>query len=248
MQFVFLGGRPLGARCLREMISRKLDIRLVVPNNDEFEEPLWFDSTAQIAKDAGLRVVRTARINSELVDEIRAMHPDAILSIFFQQILKRPILEAARLGCFNVHFAPLPRYRGFYPQMHAIINGEAVHGVTMHFMDEGIDTGDIVIQKSLPVLPTDTGKSLYMRCVDVGFDVFQTGLECILREAIPRIPQDHQKATYYRKEIPNNREIDWSKSPEEILRFIRALTFAPFPPPYFRIGAQNFEVMGHEEE
>lgn len=248
MKVVFFGGRPLGALCLEELIKRKIDIELVVPNYDEFENGLWYRSTARIAKDSGLRVYKIKNIcNDEGIKLIAKINPDIIFSIFFLQILKKPILDIPKIGCINIHFAPLPKYRGFYPQMRAIINNETIHGVTMHFMDEGIDSGDIIIQKTVPILNTDTGKDLYYRCVDVGFEIFKEGLEYILSNNIPRKPQNHNEATYYKKEIPNNREIDWSWDKRRIYNFIRALSFEPFPPPFFYLGNKKFIIIQEKE-
>jgi len=248
MKVVFFGGRPLGALCLEELVKGKINIPLVVPNYDEFESNLWYHSTVEIATASGLHVYKTKNIcNDEGIKLIRDINPDVIFSIFFLQILKNPILDIPKLGCINIHFAPLPKYRGFYPQMHAIINGEKTHGVTMHFMDEDIDSGDVIIQKSVPISGTDTGKDLYFRCVDVGLEIFKEGLYYLLMgKRLPRHPQDNSQATYYKKEIPNNREIDWSCDAERIYNFIRALTFEPFEPPFFYIGTKRMVVIEEE--
>lgn len=243
----FLGGRPLGGLCLQELVQRKANIVFVVPNKDEFIGDAWFEpewkSTVRIAWDAGIPPLEFERFNEDLARTICAAKADIVFSIFFLEILKKDVLEAPPRGCVNIHFAPLPRYRGYYPQMHAILNGESKHGVTMHYMNEAVDAGDVILSREVPVEKQDTGASLYYRCVGEGFKLFQDALHMLEHDIeFPRRPQDERAATYYRKVLPNERRVDLSKSPAEVDAFVRAMTFPPFPPPWFALGDRRFTV------
>lgn len=230
MRIILMGGRPLGARCLKELIKQNKEVVAVVPNIDDIGEDTWYPSTKKIAEEAGLRVHQPKNINSkESIKTLIDLEPDVIFGLIFLQIIKKPLLELPPKGVINIHYAPLPRYRGFWPVMRAIVNGETVHGTTMHYMTEALDAGDIICQREFPILPEDSGRTAYDRGTDISFEMFKDMLPLIESDAAPRVPQDHSKATYYKKEIPNQGMVDWSWDKKQIRDFIRALDFPPYP-------------------
>jgi methionyl-tRNA formyltransferase len=148
------------------------------------------------------------------------------------QLIPKEVLDIPRLGIVNVHPALLPKYRGRYSTAHAIFNGEKETGATLHFMDEGIDNGPIIMQKSFPIGKNDTAKTVYDTFTEVGTALFKRFVESLNRgEEIRSIPQDERKATYYPKSLPGGGKVDPSWDEETKKRFIRAMTFPPFPVP-----------------
>lgn len=242
MKVLFMGGRPLGALCLDHLIEQGHEV-MVVPNKDDKGEDTWFRSARKIATDNGLVVWEGNPNNLEHVEEFAASHTfDVAFSIIYTRIIRKEFLELFPKGCINVHYAPLPKYRGWWPVMRAIINGETIHATTMHYMAEEVDSGDIICQRSFPLFKGDTGKSAYDRGTEVSFEMFQAMLSEIEAGTALRVPQDHSEATYYPREVPNGGVVDLSKSEEEVYNFIRALTFPPFPGPKIAIGDQLYEI------
>lgn len=243
---VFLGGKQIGVDCLKALLARNIRPALVVPNRDDTGEHAgWHDSLAHVATEAGLPVRIGAKLSDPaIVAEIKAANPDIIFCIGGTQIVQKELLDIPRLGCLNLHPALLPKYRGRYSTVHAIANGETTHGVTAHWMDEGIDTGPILFQESFPITPDDTAKTVYDTFTTVGTRLFERVVDTWRAgETLVATPQDESQATYYPKGLPNNGEIDWSWDGKRIYDFIRAMTFPPFPPASFRIGDTEMVII-----
>ena len=159
-------------------------------------------------------------------------------------MIPKEILEIPSLGCINIHPALLPKYRGRYSTAHAIFNGEIETGATLHWMDEGIDSGPIILQESIAIEPSDTAKTLWDNFTVEGEKLFVNFLELWLSgNPIPSQTQDGSLATYYPKALPNEGIIDWSWSGEKIRNFIRAMTFNLFPPVKIGIGNKTMVII-----
>ena len=173
------------------------------------------------------------------------MAPEIIFIIGGTQIVPKEILDIPKLGCLNIHPALLPKYRGRYSTAHAIFNGEKYTGATLHWMDEGLDSGPIIMQKRVAVSPDDTAKSLYDKVLtQTGAELFEKFLALWLSgKTIPARPQNENLATYFPKGLPNNGQLDWSWSGKKIKNFIRAMTFEPFPPAKFNLGKKEMIII-----
>ncbi|MDP3941899.1 MAG: formyltransferase family protein, partial [bacterium] len=170
--------------------------------------------------------------------------PEIIFCIGSTQILPSEILKIAVLGCINIHPALLPKYRGRYSTVWAIFNGERETGVTLHWMDNGIDSGPIISQKKIAIKLDDTAKSLYDKCTKEGGKLFIKFLQDWIRgNKIPKKRQNEKRATFYKKNLPNDGEIDWNWDGKKICNFIRAMTFEPFPPPSFMLGKTKMVIV-----
>jgi len=153
----------------------------------------------ELLRDYPIPIMICNRINSVLtVEKIQSLTPDLIVVAAFRRILSPEIIQIPRLGCVNVHPSLLPRYRGPDPFYWVLKNGEKETGVSLHFIDEGIDTGDIIIQEKIPIEGGDTARSLRIKTANCGarllrwvFEVIESGGE------LPRRVQDHSRATYY---------------------------------------------------
>lgn len=242
---VFIGGKQIGANCLRVLLSRNLPPDLVIANTDDTGEDTWHESLVRVAKANNLPFVQNRQVKeSEIVKRIEMINPEIIFCIGGTQLIPERVLNIPKLGCLNIHPAMLPKYRGRYSTVHAIFNGEKETGVTMHWMDSGIDSGPIIKQRKIPIKDTDTAKILYDKFTKVGEELFILFLNEWLGNAkIRSIAQDKRKATYYSKKLPNNGEIDWKWDGKQIKNFIRAMTFEPFSPVRFTIGKKKMVVV-----
>ena len=173
-------------------------------------------------------VLQPARIKGEdAVSGIRALKPDVIVVMAYGQILPLAVLEIPRVACLNLHASLLPRHRGAAPVQAAIATGDRESGITVMYMDEGLDTGDILLQSRLEIAPDETGGSLHDRLAQIAPEAFQAALTQLERESAPRIPQDSSAATYAPKLEREDGRIDWSEPASVIERKIRA--FNPWP-------------------
>jgi folate-dependent phosphoribosylglycinamide formyltransferase PurN len=131
------------------------------------------------------------------VERVRRLGFDLIVMAAFTRILKRPLIQAPRLGCVNVHPSLLPRYRGPSPYYWVLANREATSGITVHSVDEGIDTGNVILQRALALRPGETERTLEARASAVAADLLTEALALIAAGRAPSIPQDEAQASYY---------------------------------------------------
>ena len=167
-----------------------------------------------------------ARLDEEGVDLLVNVH-----SLF---VAHPDVVAAPRIGSFNLHPGPLPEYAGLNAPSWAIYNGEARHGVTLHWMDEDIDAGPVVWLERFELSDTDTGLSVTGRCVRRGVPLVARLVETAAEDpsSIPRRPQDLSRRRYFGAGAPSQGSLDWSRPAAEISRFVRAADYAPFPSPW----------------
>jgi methionyl-tRNA formyltransferase len=179
--------------------------------------------------------------NADVFAAIRKLQPDIGVSAFFGYILRRDILDLMPAGCVNVHPAFLPYNRGAYPNVWSIVEGTPA-GVTIHYMDEGIDTGDMIAQHQVPVEPADTGESLYRKLEQASVEVFQATWPLICAGCAPRVPQDERAGTYHRvrdTEQIDAIDLDQTFTARELIDILRARTFSAYPGAYFWSGQRK---------
>ena len=163
----------------------------------------------------------------ESIAAIRKLAPDVIVVMAYGQIVPRAILEIPCLACLNLHASLLPRHRGAAPIQAAILAGDTESGITVMYMDEGIDTGDILLQTRIEITATETGGSLHDRLGSIAPAALHDALSQLEKGTAPRIQQDSSTATYARKLERQDGLIDWSQPAASIERRIRA--FDPWP-------------------
>jgi len=177
---------------------------------------------------SGLAILQPARIKSEeAVSEIRALAPDVIVVMAYGQILPRAVLDIPHVACLNLHASLLPKHRGAAPIQAAIVAGDRDSGITVMYMSEGLDTGDILLQSRLEIAAEETGGSLHDRLAQIAPDALHKALGLLQRGSAPRIPQDASVATYAPKLEREDGRIDWTESAALLERKIRA--FDPWP-------------------
>ena len=174
----------------------------------------------------------------------RDLRLDAAVVAAYGLILPKPILEAPRLGCLNVHASLLPRWRGAAPIQRAIIEGDAETGVTIMQMDAGLDTGPILMTEDLPILPTDTGRSLHDKLAEIGAWMILRALDGVASGSLKGTPQPADGVTYARKIERDDAKIDWRQPAARLERTIRA--FNAWPGAFFEHGTERIKVWGAE--
>jgi methionyl-tRNA formyltransferase len=183
-----------------------------------------------------ISILQPKRIKDrQAIEEIRALQPDAIVVMAYGQILPREALEIPSIACLNLHASLLPRWRGAAPIQAAIAAGDPETGITVMYMAEGLDTGDILLQRRIDILPTDTGGSLHDRLAQIAPEALLEALQMLAKGNAPRIPQDNALATHAPKLTRDDGKIDWSEPAEIIERKIRA--FNPWPGAFTEIAA-----------
>lgn len=171
----------------------------------------------------------------EVLDAIRALRPDIGLSVLFDYILRSEFLDLFPAGVVNLHPAYLPYNRGQYPNVWSIVERTPA-GVTLHYIDAGVDTGDIIAQRQVPIEPVHTGETLYRRLERVCVELFKETWPLIRSGRAPRISQDKQEGTYHRThdvERIDHINLDRTYAAGELIDIIRARTFPPYPGAYF---------------
>jgi methionyl-tRNA formyltransferase len=178
--------------------------------------------------DSRVPIFQPKRIkNDETVTEIRALAPDLIGVMAYGQILPRAILEIPRIACLNLHASLLPKHRGAAPIQAAIVAGDRESGITVMYMDEGLDTGDVLLQKRIEIAPDETGGSLHGRLAEIAPAALKEALDQLAAGTAPRIRQDSSAATYAPKLEREHGVLDWREPATLIERKIRA--FDPWP-------------------
>jgi len=158
----------------------------------------------------------------------------------YGQILPRDLLEIPPVACLNLHASLLPRWRGAAPIQAAIAAGDPETGITAMYMAEGLDTGDILLQRKIEILPGDTGGSLHDRLAQIAPEALLDALQMLAKGNAPRIQQDNVLATYAPKLTRDDGKIDWSEPAEIIERKIRA--FNPWPGAFMKLDGQNLKI------
>ncbi len=182
----------------------------------------------ELALQQGRVLLQPEKVKEEVFQEaIRGLHPDLFVVVAFGQILPKSLLEVPRFGAVNVHASLLPGYRGAAPIAWAILKGEKVTGITTMLMDEGMDTGDILVQAEIPIEKEDTGGTLQGKLSSLGGRLLMETVEKMKAGSLSPLPQDHSKATYAPPLKKEDGRIDWKKGAEEIDRQVRG--FNPWP-------------------
>ncbi len=155
-------------------------------------------SLAQMSANFGVPVVHAKNVNSaETLATLEAWQPDLVVSVYLNQLIKKPLIELAQVGVINVHPALLPRNRGLFPYFWALANGDTETGVTVHWVDTRFDTGEILLQRVLPIAPDDTVLSLAGKSAALGAELLVEAVRAIADGSPPRVPQNSAEASYF---------------------------------------------------
>jgi methionyl-tRNA formyltransferase len=235
MRVLFIGTGEIGVPVLRWLMeSNEHEVIGVVTQPDK---PVGRDQRieappikAALAR-GDVEILQPKRIRAEdAVGEIRALAPEVIVVMAYGQILPRAVLEIPRIACLNLHASLLPRHRGAAPIQAAIGAGDRETGISVMYMDEGLDTGDVLLQKRIQIADNETGGSLHDRLAVIAPVALEEALIALHNGTAPRIPQDNALATYAAKLEREHGRLDWNEPATVLERKIRA--FDPWPGAY----------------
>jgi methionyl-tRNA formyltransferase len=232
MRVVYIGTGEIGLPVLRWLVDSPHELVAVVTQPDK---PVGRAQAIQptpikaAVTDLGLPVLQPERLRRDeaALEQLRALAPEVVVVMAYGQILPRAVLEIPRIACLNLHASLLPRHRGAAPIQAAIVKGDRETGITVMYMDEGLDTGDILLQASIPIRPDETGGTLHDRLADVAPTALADAIAQLEAGIAPRVPQDTSRATYAPKLEREHGAINWTQPAETIERKIRA--FDPWP-------------------
>ncbi len=244
MRIVSFGYQTWGRKTLQALIDSHHEVVLAVthPTSEQSYKAIWNDSVEELAREHGIPVHLTERADTETIDLVKRAEPDLIVVNSWYTWMPAELYNLPPHGTLNLHDSLLPKFTGFSPVLWALISGETEIGLTIHRMDEGLDTGDILVQHALPVPPRATGTELV-----------QAGMELIpgaLHEALTAIesgtarwrPQHKAERTYFHKRSDRDSRIDWSWPAVDLERFVRALS-EPYPRAFAYYRGERIEVL-----
>jgi methionyl-tRNA formyltransferase len=233
----------VGVRGLSVLLAHRVDVSLVVTHNDDPAEKIWFDSVAKLAAGQRLPTITPDDPNTpDIVDRIRALQPDFLFSFYYRHMLKPPLLAIAGHGALNMHGSLLPQYRGRVPVNWAVINGATETGATLHYMTAKPDTGDIVDQQAVPILPDDTALDVFHKVTAAAETVLNRSLPALLAGNAPRRPQDLSQGSYFGGRKPEDGRIDWRLPAVQIHNLVRGVA-PPYPGAFTVLGGKTLKIL-----
>ena len=166
---ILFGCQAISIEILRYLALQKdIEVSKVITYEVLSDVSRGQESVITVAEDLGIEMLSPPRVSSDLIEEIRSINPDLIISAYYRKIFPKELIEIPRLGIVNIHPSLLPYYRGPVPTAWAILNNETKFGITIHKVDAGIDTGDILVQSKHDIGDDETGYELYLRAMKLG--------------------------------------------------------------------------------
>ena len=249
MRVVFLGTPEFGVPSLRALHEAGYEVAGVFtqPDKPKGRGNKMVPSPVKVcAQELGIPVFQPVKIRVDGVEDLKALRPDLCVTAAFGQILSQEILDIPTIGTVNVHSSLLPKYRGSAPVNWAIMEGETVTGVTTMMTDQGLDTGDILLQREIPILPGETAEALVQRMAPIGAELLIETVRALEAGNCPRRKQEEEKSSYFPMLKKEMGEIDWSMSAHQTVCRVRGLT--PWPGAFFTWGeGEIIKVMKAEE-
>jgi len=242
MRAVVLAYHDVGCAGLGALLDGGDEVVAVYTHADDPAEGRWFRSVAELARSRGVPRVSLEDVNAETsVAAIRGLAPDILFSFYYRRLVRPELLAIPRLGALNLHGSWLPRYRGRSPVNWVLVHGETATGVTLHYMSEKPDAGDIVAQREVPIGFRDTALDLHRKIVREARLLLDETLPGIRRGASERRPQDLARGSYFGARRPEDGRIDWSRPAVEIYNLVRAVT-RPWPGAFTEAAGRRFYV------
>lgn len=244
MKIVFMGTPEFAVPCLQKIIDEGHEVVAVVTQPDKPKgrgKKLAMPPVKELALKYDIPVYQPLKAREEsFVDTLKEMNPELIVVVAFGQILPKSILDIPKYGCVNVHASLLPRYRGAAPLNWVIINGEEKTGVTTMYMDEGLDTGDMILKSEIPLDDEITAGELHDKMMIDGAKVLKETIDLIEKGEAPREKQSNEDTCYspiMNKSLGN---IDWKESAIDIHNLVRGIN--PWPSAYTTYEGQTMKI------
>lgn len=244
MRIIFMGTPDFSVGTLEALLEAGHEIVLAVTQPDKPKGrggKVQFPPVKEAALGHNIPVYQPRRVRERsCVEYLKSFAPDLIVVVAFGQILPKEILDMPKYCCVNVHASLLPKYRGAAPIQWAVINGEKISGVTTMRMDEGLDTGDMIMKTQVELSPGETGGSLFERLSEAGAKLCVETVAAIGQGRAEYTPQDHGLATHTTMIKKQMGEIDFTRPAEELERLIRGLN--PWPSAYTVWGDKTLKI------
>lgn len=241
MRTVFMGNHTVGVIVLRQLL-RNTEVGAVFSHPAHPDDGNLYLSVYKTAQEAGVPAYQfNGSQQDKLYLAVKALNPDLIVVADYRYILKKEVLEIPKLGAINFHPSLLPRYRGRAPVNWAIIRGEKEVGLTVHFIDNGVDNGDILLQEKVEVDIGDTIKDIHEKLFPV-YDRFACEVIRLFEQGYPpRQKQDESKATIFSRRTSADGLIDWRQNSIDIYNLIRAITY-PYPGAFSYVNGKKYLI------
>ena len=243
-RIVYMGTPDIAAVILERLIKEPYEIVLAVTQPDRPKgrgHEMAFSPVKETALKYGIPVFQPEKLrNPEAVAEIEKSKPDMIVVAAFGQILPKSVLSLPKYGCINVHASLLPAYRGAAPIQWAILDGQKETGVTIMYMNEGLDTGDILLQKAIPIADDETGGSLHDRLAELGAEALTEALPKILDGSLKPVPQGEMTTPYAKQLTKEIGKLDFTQPAELLERYVRGLN--PWPGTYTFLNGKLLKI------
>jgi methionyl-tRNA formyltransferase len=244
MRALFMGTPDFAATILERIIQAGHEVIGVVTQPDKQKgrgHEISFSPVKELAIKQGLRIYQPVKVKDALfLKDMEELKPEIILVAAFGQILPKAFLDIPPYGCINVHASLLPKYRGAAPIQYSILDGEPETGITIMHMDVGIDTGDIILQKAIPITKEETGGSLFDKLALLGGELLLEAMELLENNTAPRIAQDNDKATHVKVIDKEMGRIDFMQPAVKLERLIRGLN--PWPSAYTKLDGKTLKL------
>lgn len=244
MRVVFMGTPDFAVETLRTLLNSDHEIVGVVTQPDKPKGrsgKLQCSAVKEVALESGLRIYQPQRVRDEVfLNELRKLCPDVIVVVAFGQILSKEILGVPQYGCLNVHASLLPKLRGAAPIQWSVIQGDEESGVTIMQMNEGLDTGDILLTERYQLDKKETGGSLFERLAKLGGPMILKVLEQIENDSLHPVPQKEEEHTYAKMLSKETGRMDFSNSAVVLERLIRGLN--PWPSAYCFLDGRMLKI------
>ncbi len=234
MKVLFIGGTKRGYLALKALLDKKINVVGVISLlQEDHEYERYEDPIRTLARQFQIPCYETKVVKEEDFVPLltRQVKPDVAFVVGCRHILPKSVYQIPPLGTLAIHDSLLPEYRGFAPVNWVVLNQEDHTGVTVFYVGEGFDEGDILLQKKVLIGPDDTANGVYDRVCQVTVELILDAYSLISKKAVTRASQDHKKATYTCSRNPGDGFIDWEDSTVSIYAQIRALTY-PYPGAY----------------
>ncbi len=233
----------VGARCLGVLLRHGVDVPLVITHDDDPREAIWFDRVADVAAAHRIAFITPLDPNApNVIKRVRDLQPDYLFSFYYRRMLAPAMLALPALGALNMHGSLLPKYRGRAPVNWAVLNGERETGVTLHYMTEKPDAGDIVAQTAVAILPDETAQEVFDKVTDAAAATLDWVLPRLMAGTAPRIAQDLHKGSYFGGRKPDDGRIDWTLSARRIHDLVRAVA-PPFPGAFTTLAGDELRIL-----
>lgn len=244
MRIVFMGTPDFAVQSLNALVEAGHEVMAVITQPDRPKgrgNKLAFPEVKTRALELGLPVYQPASVKDDaFLELLKGYAPDVIVVVAFGRILPQTVLDLPPYGCINVHGSLLPAYRGAAPIQRAVLDGCSESGVTIMQMDIGMDTGDMLLQGSIPILEDDTTGTMFEKLAVLGGQLLTQTLDGLQNRTVTAVKQDESQATYAARILKEDEIIDWSRSAKELNCQVRGL--APAPGAYTMWNGQRLKI------